>query len=94
MIVGDLFAGVGGMSEGFLMAGGFDIAFAVEFDKEIADAYQRNHIGTEVLAENICDIDVKSLHTKYPMLIRSTYLLVQVIDGFSVHKSFSTGYKM
>ena len=68
MIVGDLFAGVGGMSEGFLMAGGFDIAFAVEFDKEIADAYQRNHIGTEVLAENICDIDVKSLHTKYPKI--------------------------
>ena len=68
MIVGDLFAGVGGMSEGFLMAGGFDIAFAVEFDKEIASAYQRNHIGTEVLAENICDIDVKSLHAKHPKI--------------------------
>ena len=35
MIVGDLFAGVGGMSEGFKLAGGFDIAFAVEYDKEI-----------------------------------------------------------
>lgn len=68
MIVGDLFAGVGGMSEGFLMAGGFDIAFAVEFDKEIANAYQRNHVGTEVLAENICDIDVKSLHARHPKI--------------------------
>ena len=39
MIVGDLFAGVGGMSEGFRQAG-FEIAFAVEFDKDIAKAYQ------------------------------------------------------
>lgn len=68
MIVGDLFAGVGGLSEGFLMTGGFDIAFAVEFDKEIASAYQRNHAKTDVIAENICDIDAKSLHTKYPQI--------------------------
>ena len=43
MIVADLFAGVGGMSEGFKMAGIFEIAFAVEFDKDIAFAYQMNH---------------------------------------------------
>ena len=35
MNVADLFSGVGGMSEGFRMAG-FDIKFAVEFDKDIA----------------------------------------------------------
>ena len=44
MIVADLFAGVGGMSEGFKMAGNFEIAFAVEFDKDIANAYQKNHL--------------------------------------------------
>ena len=66
MIVGDLFAGVGGMSEGFQMTGQFNIAFAVEFDKDIADAYQRNHQETDVYAKNICDIDVVALHKKHP----------------------------
>ena len=65
MIVGDLFAGVGGMSEGFRQAG-FEIAFAVEFDKDIAKAYQLNHKGTDVYAEDICQIDVESLHRKHP----------------------------
>jgi DNA (cytosine-5)-methyltransferase 1 len=68
MIVGDLFAGVGGLSEGFKMAGGFEIAFAVEFDKDIAAAYQKNHIGTDVYARDICDINVKDLHAKHPQI--------------------------
>lgn len=36
----DLFAGVGGMSLGFEMAG-FDIVLANEYDKEIAEAYKK-----------------------------------------------------
>lgn len=68
MKVADLFAGVGGMSEGFKMAGGFDIAFAVEFDKSIAYAYQMNHKDTEVFATDICSIDVAELHKKYPKI--------------------------
>lgn len=67
MIVGDLFAGVGGMSQGFRMAG-FDIAFAVEYDKDIAAAYKKNHEETEVYAEDITTIDVKRLHEKYPVI--------------------------
>lgn len=42
MIIGDLFAGVGGMSEGFRMAG-FDVAFAIEYDKDIAASYKKNN---------------------------------------------------
>ena len=67
MNVADLFAGVGGMSEGFRMAG-FDIKFAIEFDKDIAQAFANNHIGTEVISEDICNVDAKALHEKYPKI--------------------------
>ena len=40
MIIGDLFAGVGGMSQGFRMAGDFSVAFAVEFDKDIFEFFR------------------------------------------------------
>ena len=43
MKVADLFAGVGGLSLGFEQAG-FDVAFAVEFDKDIAEAYEKNRV--------------------------------------------------
>lgn len=65
MIIGDLFAGVGGMSEGFKMAG-FDVAFAIEYDKEIAASYGRNHKGTDVYADDICQLDAKLIHEKHP----------------------------
>ena len=81
MKVGDLFAGVGGMSQGFKMAGDFEIAFAVEFDKDIAYAYQKNHQGTDVYATDICSIDVKELHKKH--------LRIDVIIGGPPCQGFS-----
>ena len=65
MIVGDLFAGVGGLSEGFRMDG-FDIGFAIEFDKEIAESYKLNHPTTDVIADDISKVDVEDLHKKHP----------------------------
>ena len=56
MKVIDLFAGCGGFSTGFVQAG-FDIIKAVEFDKTIADTYQRNHLQTKVLVSDIGEID-------------------------------------
>lgn len=50
MIAADLFSGVGGLSQGFISAG-FEIAFAIEFDKEISEAYAKNHPGTEMINE-------------------------------------------
>ena len=42
MNVIDLFAGVGGLSLGFSQAG-FNIVYANEYDKSIAESYRMNH---------------------------------------------------
>lgn len=65
MIAADIFSGVGGLSQGFISAG-FEIAFAIEFDKEIADAYARNHPGTEMINEDICGVDVEEVKKRHP----------------------------
>jgi DNA (cytosine-5-)-methyltransferase len=67
MKVADLFAGVGGLSQGFIKAG-FEIEFAVEYDKEIAKAYASNHKNTVVYAEDICDIDINEIIKKHPFI--------------------------
>ncbi len=67
MKVADLFAGVGGLSQGFLKAG-FEIAIAIEYDKEIALSYKKNHPYTDVYVSNICDLDFKEIHNKHPRI--------------------------
>lgn len=63
--VADLFAGVGGLSQGFISKG-FEIAFAIEHDKEIANSYKLNHPKTTVYAEDISKMDLKMLKQKHP----------------------------
>jgi len=67
MIVADLFAGVGGLSQGFIKAGCV-VAIAIEFDKEIANAYKKNHPLTDVYAEDITKLDFKEIHKKHPTI--------------------------
>ena len=52
----DLFAGCGGFSCGFEKAG-FKITSAVEFDKTIAESYKANHSETNVIADDIKNVD-------------------------------------
>lgn len=52
----DLFAGCGGFSVGFEQAG-FNISKAVEFDKTIAETYQKNHASTQMMVADIGEID-------------------------------------
>lgn len=67
MIVADLFAGVGGLSQGFIKAG-CKVAFAVEFDPEIAESYKKNHPTTEVFAEDITQLNISKIKERHPQI--------------------------
>ena len=51
----DLFAGCGGLSLGFEMAG-FNIPLAIEIDEWASETYKKNHPSTEVLIDDITQI--------------------------------------
>jgi DNA (cytosine-5)-methyltransferase 1 len=56
----DLFAGVGGLSLGFLQAG-FKIVYANEYDESIAESFKKNHPETRVDSRDIRDIDFEKV---------------------------------
>lgn len=56
MNVIDLFAGCGGFSIGFTKSG-FNITKAIEFDKSIATTYINNHSNTNVIIDDIANVD-------------------------------------
>lgn len=61
MNVIDLFAGCGGLSTGFEMAG-FDVPLAVEIDAWASETYKKNHPDTFVMTEDITKVlDLDSL---------------------------------
>lgn len=65
----DLFAGVGGLSQGFSKAG-FDVALAIENDVNIAEAFRQNHPNVPVIANDIRHVNVED-----------TYQLIGPVEG-------------
>jgi len=55
----DLFAGCGGLSNGFEMTGRFDVVAANEFWDPAADTYERNHPGTKMVRGDVTRDEVK-----------------------------------
>lgn len=60
----DLFAGVGGLSLGFEMAG-FEVVLANEFDPSIAEAYKKNRPDTKMIVEDITKLPVDKTFGPY-----------------------------
>jgi DNA (cytosine-5)-methyltransferase 1 len=60
----DLFAGVGGLSLGFRQVG-FEIVFANEYEKTIAESYAINHPETELLIADITKISTNDVFSKF-----------------------------
>lgn len=70
MNVIDLFAGVGGFSNGFRKAG-YNIVLANEIDKSISESYSKNHPETKMINDDIKNIlpEVKNLKEKIDVII-------------------------
>lgn len=64
MKVIDLFAGVGGLSAGFVQAG-FEVVYANEYDPAIAASFQKNHPCTIVDATDIRQLNFESVFRPY-----------------------------
>ncbi|MCL1986439.1 MAG: DNA cytosine methyltransferase, partial [Firmicutes bacterium] len=64
----DLFAGCGGFSSGFTQAG-FEITHAVEFDATIAETYAKNHAKTQIIVDDIKNVDESQLLSAADIII-------------------------
>jgi DNA (cytosine-5)-methyltransferase 1 len=57
----DLYAGAGGLAEGFRRAGGYEVVLAVEKDPDAVATLRMNHPGTVVLESDVREIDAETL---------------------------------
>ena len=64
MKVIDLFAGVGGLSLGFVQDG-FEVVLANEKDPSIASSYSKNHPGTKMITGDITQLDFDEVFGPY-----------------------------
>lgn len=64
----DIFSGAGGLSLGAEMAG-ITMRFAIEVNESAAKTYKRNHKHTEVLCQNIKEVDLRNHFSNEPPFI-------------------------
>ena len=60
----DLFAGLVGLSYGFIQAG-FDVVLANEIDETIAMSYSKNHPQTKMINKDITKLDIEEIFKEY-----------------------------
>ncbi|KAG6551170.1 hypothetical protein Mapa_007405 [Marchantia paleacea] len=56
----DIFAGCGGLSEGLHQSGVSDTKWAIEYDREAAEAFKLNHPTSEVFCDN-CNVILRAI---------------------------------
>lgn len=61
----DLFAGAGGLGEGFRQAG-WNIVLAVEHDRDAAQSYRANHPGTPVVEGDVSKLTAREVKRAFP----------------------------
>lgn len=82
----DLFAGAGGITEGFRQAG-FHCLYAVDFNKWACETFARNHPSAEVECAKIEDIDASKVRTALGLQREELSVLVggPPCQGFSIN---------
>ena len=75
MTIIDLFAGCGGLSTGFEMAGN-EVLLAVERDEWASETYKKNHPNTKVITE-----DITKIHNLDELLNRDEVEIDGIIGG-------------
>lgn len=79
----DLFAGCGGLSLGFEMAG-FEVKLAIDNWEDALVTYRHNHKGTNTLNADLLNLDPKEIEDKYNLHNVSVIIGGPPCQGFSV----------